>query len=52
MNLLMPACDEVDIGLIHRETEKRNHFSFVDKSFNTQCNLTKLGAHIVSEYDH
>jgi len=28
--------------LIHREAEKRNHFSFVNKSFNTQCNLTKF----------
>jgi len=29
---------------------KRNHFSFMDKSFNTQCNLTKSSTLIVSEY--
>jgi len=26
---------------LHREAEKRNHFSFVNKSFKMQCNLTK-----------
>jgi len=29
---------------------KRNHFSFTNKSFNTQCNLTKFSTFIVNEY--
>jgi len=35
---------------LHREAEKRNHFSFVNKSFNTQCNFTKFSTLIVNEY--
>jgi len=27
--------------------KKRNHFSFVNKSFNTQCNLTKFSTVVV-----
>ena len=30
--------------------EKRNHFSFMNKSLNTQCNLTKFSTLIVNEY--
>ena len=37
---------------IHREAEKRNRFSFVNKSFNVQCNLTKFSTLIVNEYYH
>ena len=32
---------------IHREAEK-NHISFTNKSFNTQCNLTKFSTLIVN----
>ena len=35
---------------LHREAEKRNHFSFVNKSFNTQRNFTKFSTLIVNEY--
>jgi len=35
---------------IHRDAEKRNHFSFMIKSFNTKCNLTKFSTLIVNEY--
>jgi len=28
--------------LCHHEAEKRNHFSFMNKSFNMQCNLQNL----------
>ena len=37
---------------LHREAEKRNHFSFRNKSFNTRYNLTKFstGTLIVNEY--
>jgi len=35
---------------LHRRAEKRNHFSFMNKSLNTQCNLTKFSTLIVSEY--
>ena len=31
---------------------KKNHFSFMNKSFNTQCNLTKFSTLIVNEYYH
>ena len=37
---------------LHREAEKRNHFSFMNKSFNMQCSLTKFSTLIVSEYYH
>ena len=39
---------------LHREAEKRNHFSFVNKSFNMQCNLTNFSRPtlVVSEYYH
>ena len=30
--------------------KKRNHFSFMNTSFNTQCNLTKFSTLIVNEY--
>ena len=33
--------------ILHREAEKRNHFSFVNESFNTQCNLTKFSTVVV-----
>ena len=33
-----------------REAEKRNHFSFMNKSCNTQSNLTKFSTLCVSEY--
>ena len=36
--------------LVHRE--KRNRFSFMNKSYNTQCNLTKFSTFIVNEYYH
>jgi len=29
-------------GLLRRESEKRNHFSFTNKSFNTQRNVDKF----------
>ena len=35
---------------VHREAEKSIHFSFMSKSFNTQCNLTKCSILIVNEY--
>jgi len=35
--------------IIQRKTEKRNHFTFMNKSFNTQSILTKFSARIVSE---
>jgi len=41
-----------DTVYIHREAEKRNRFSFMDKSFNMQCNLTKFSTLIVNEYYH
>jgi len=37
---------------IHREAEKRNHFSFMHKSFNTQRSLTKFSTLIFNEYYH
>jgi len=37
---------------MHREAEKRTHFSFVNKSFNMQRNLTKFDNLIVDEYYH
>ena len=36
---------------LHRRAEKRNHFSFMNTSLNTQCNLTKFSTLIVNEYD-
>ena len=39
-------------SLLCREAEKMNHFSFMNKSLNTQCNLTKFGTLIVNEYYH
>ena len=30
------------VGYIHREKEKGNHISFMNKSFNMQCKLTKF----------
>jgi len=38
--------------IIQRKTEKRNHFTFMNKSFNTQSNLTKYSTLIVNEYYH
>ena len=38
--------------LLHREAEKRNHFSFMGESFNMQYNLTKFSSLIVGEYYH
>jgi len=35
----------------HREAEKNNHF-FIDKSFNAECNLTKLSTLVVNENYH
>jgi len=32
--------------------KKRKHFSFMNKSFNTQCNLTKFSTLIANEYCH
>jgi len=32
--------------------QKRNRFSFVNKCFNTQCNLTKFSTFIVNECYH
>jgi len=33
---------EVCCRLLHRDAEKRNHFSFMNESFSMQCNLTKF----------
>jgi len=38
------------VGYIHREDEKGNHISFMNKSFNMQCKLTKFSTVTVSEY--
>ena len=46
----MRSVGRVLISLPHREAEKRNHFSFMNKSFNTQYNLTKFSTLIISEY--
>ena len=42
--------DDFSVGV--REAEKRNQFSFMNKLFDTQRNLTKFGTVIVSEYYH
>jgi len=42
----------VYIAFVHRETEKRNHVSFMKKSVNMSCNLTKFSIVIVNEYYH
>jgi len=34
--------DRLAVDLYTVRQKKRNHFSFVNKSFNTQCNLTKF----------
>ena len=39
-------------GKLHHEAAKRNHFSFMNKSFDTQCNLTKFSTLVVNEYYH
>jgi len=38
--------------VLHPDAEKINHFSFMNKSFNTQCNLTRFSTLIVTEYYH
>ena len=38
-------------GKLHREAENRNHFSFTNKSFNAQCNLTKFSTLLVKLID-
>jgi len=35
-------------GHIHREAEKRNHFSFMNKYFNTQCNISIDFTYLIS----
>ena len=47
----MPAPSQ-KVPKLHCEAEKRNHFSFMNKSFNMQCNLTKFSTLIVNEYYH
>ena len=42
--------NQENIKHIHRDAEKRNHFSFMNKSFNTQRNVTKFSTFIVNEY--
>ena len=37
------------LGQLHREAEKGNHFSFMNKSFSMQCHLTKFSTLIVKE---
>ena len=44
------CCDGDRLQLVHRVAEKKNHFSSVNKSFNTQCNLTQFSTLTVNEY--
>jgi len=37
---------------LHREAEKKEPLFLVNKSFNTQCNVTKFSTLIVNEYYH
>jgi len=37
---------------VYREAGKRNRFSFMNKSFNVQGNLTKFSTLIVNGYDY
>ena len=41
--------EESLLSHFHRDAEKKNHFSFMIKSFKTQCNLTKFGTLSVNE---
>ena len=47
-----PLTTRLPIHPLHHEAEKRNRFSFINKSFNTQRNLTKFSTLIVNEYCH
>jgi len=47
-----PFAPVTQLQIIHREAEKKNHFSFMNKSFNIHCSLTKFITLIVNEYYH
>ena len=51
-SLHQQACRGHTFWSLHREAEKRNHYSFMNKSVNTQCNLTKFSTFILNEYHH
>ena len=42
--------DSLCLCVLHHEAEQRNHFPFMNKSFNVQCNLAKFSTLI--EYYH
>ena len=46
------AANQYEVHIIHSVAEKRNHFSFMNKSFRTQCNLTTFSTLIVNECYH
>jgi len=46
------AANQYEVHIIHSVAEKRNHFSFMNKSFRTQYNLTTFSTLIVNECYH
>jgi len=47
----MQDLPEILTVALHREAEKSNRLSFMNKSFNMQCNLTKFST-LVNEQLH